>query len=66
MKIILIAWFIVDGNAAGTAVTAGNVRSIRPGFGLSPRHMPDVIGRRAARDLRRGDPLSWEMLAEEC
>ena len=58
--------YVVADIPEGTAVTAENVRSIRPGFGLSPRHMPDVIGRRAARDLKRGDPLSWEMLAEEC
>jgi len=48
---------------AGAAITPANVRSVRPGFGLAPKHLPDVLGRRAARDLKFGEPLSWDMLA---
>jgi N-acetylneuraminate synthase len=44
-------------------LTAGDVRSIRPGFGLAPKHLPDVLGRPAARDLTRGEPLAWDMIA---
>lgn len=51
--------------AAGEPLTVGNVRSIRPGFGLEPKHLPAVLGRRAARPLRRGEPLRWDMLAPE-
>ena len=46
----------------GEALTPANVRSIRPGHGLSPKHLPDVLGKAAARDLKRGDPLDWSML----
>jgi N-acetylneuraminate synthase len=49
--------------AAGEAITERNVRSIRPGFGLAPKHLPEVLGRRAARDLAFGEPLSWDALA---
>jgi N-acetylneuraminate synthase len=38
------------------------VRSIRPGFGLAPKTLPDVLGRPAARALKRGEPLAWEMM----
>ena len=48
---------------AGEPLTAANVRSIRPGFGMAPKHLPDVLGRRAVRRLNRGEPLSWDMLA---
>ena len=39
-----------------------NVRSIRPGLGLAPKHLTSVIGKRATRDLVRGTPLSWELV----
>ena len=45
------------------ALTPGNVRSIRPGFGLAPVHLPSVLGRAAARPLSKGEPLSWDMIA---
>ena len=55
--------FVVEPVAEGEALTASNVRSIRPGHGLAPKHLPEVIGRRARRALERGEPLSWEMIA---
>lgn len=48
--------------AEGEALTAHAVRSIRPGYGLPPKHLPDLIGRRAARDIRRGEPMTWSMV----
>lgn len=47
---------------AGETLTEANVRSIRPGYGLAPKHLPEVLGRRAARDLARGEPLAWAMV----
>jgi N-acetylneuraminate synthase len=55
--------FAVRDIAAGAALTAENIRSIRPGYGLPPKHLPELIGRRAARDLRRGEALDWTMIA---
>jgi N-acetylneuraminate synthase len=54
--------YVVADVRAGEAVTSAHVRSIRPGYGLAPKHLPEVIGRRAARDLKRGERLSWDML----
>lgn len=48
---------------AGAALTEDAVRSIRPGFGLAPKHLWDVLGKTAARDLKRGEPLDWSMVA---
>jgi N-acetylneuraminate synthase len=48
---------------AGEPLTRAHVRSIRPGNGLPPAHFDEVLGRRAARDLKRGEPLAWDMLA---
>lgn len=54
--------FAVRPIAAGEAFTAENVRSIRPGDGLAPKHLPTILGRRAARALERGEPLSWDVI----
>jgi pseudaminic acid synthase len=54
--------FVVKDMKAGEMFTEENVRSIRPGYGLHPRHLNDVLGRRAARDIKRGTPLSWELI----
>ena len=43
--------YVVADVQAGEVLTPANVRSIRPGHGLAPKHLPQVIGKRAARDL---------------
>ncbi len=50
---------------AGSLITSENVRSVRPGFGLAPRYYDTVMGKQAARDLKFGEPLDWNDLAEE-
>lgn len=55
--------YVVADVAAGEILTPAQVRSIRPGFGLAPKHLPEVLGRRAIRPLTRGMPLRWDMLA---
>ncbi len=54
--------FAVADIRAGESLTPANVRSIRPAAGLHPRHLEEVLGRRAACDIARGTPLSWELL----
>jgi N-acetylneuraminate synthase len=54
--------YVVSDVAAGEELTRENVRSIRPGHGLPPKHLPEVLGRRAARNLKRGEPLDWPSL----
>lgn len=56
--------FVVRDVRAGETLDAANIRSIRPGHGLHPRHLPEVLGRKAARDIERGTPLAWEHLHE--
>ncbi len=56
--------FVVKDVKAGEAFTAENVRSIRPGQGLPPKHLKDILGRKARRDLDRGTPLDWSAITE--
>lgn len=54
--------FVVRDVGAGEVFTAENVRSIRPGYGLHTKHLEEIIGRKATRDIRRGTPLSWDLV----
>lgn len=51
--------FVVEDIEEGDSFTEANVRSIRPGHGLAPKHLPTVLGSTAAQNLERGTPLSW-------
>jgi N-acetylneuraminate synthase len=57
--------FVVEDVAAGDPLTADNVRSIRPADGLHTREYQRVLGRRAARSIKRGTPLTWELLERD-
>jgi N-acetylneuraminate synthase len=54
--------FVVEDVAKGQLFTAENVRSIRPAHGLHTRHLTEILGKRAARDVQRGTPLSWDLI----
>ncbi len=45
----------------GDRLTTENVKSIRPGYGMSPKHLPEIIGRVATRHISRGTPMSREL-----
>jgi len=55
--------FVILDVKQGDPFTEENVRSIRPGYGLPPKLLPEVIGRRAAQDIPRGTPLDWSLIA---
>ncbi|MEO8207363.1 MAG: pseudaminic acid synthase [Chthoniobacterales bacterium] len=54
--------FVVEDIDSGELITEKNIRSIRPGTGLAPKHLEAVIGRKTKQKLTRGTPLSWEHL----
>lgn len=56
--------FVVENIRAGDVFTAQNLKSIRPGYGLHTRHLSEIIGRRAKRDVARGTPVSWDLLED--
>ena len=61
-KIFRRSLYAVKDIPSGAQLTAENVRSIRPGFGLPPKHLPDILGRRAGRPIARGTPINWSLL----
>ena len=54
--------YIAEAMQAGDILTRGNLRSVRPGFGLAPKHFEAVLGLPVARDIAAGTPLSWDLL----
>ena len=56
--------YVVKDVAAGEAITEAHIRSIRPGRGLEPKHLKSVLGKKAAKPLKRGQPLDWSMVVE--
>jgi len=54
--------FVVKDVKAGETITHDNVRSIRPGFGMHPKHLSEIVGKTFEQDLEKGTPLSFEMI----
>jgi N-acetylneuraminate synthase len=54
--------YVVADIAAGERFTPKNIRSIRPGYGLAPKHLPEILGQAASRDFARGTALSLDMV----
>jgi sialic acid synthase SpsE len=47
---------------AGDILTSDNLRAIRPGLGLPPKFLHQVLGKRVNRNTARGTPLDWSLL----
>lgn len=54
--------YIVEDMKAGDVLTASNLRAIRPGYGLPPKFIDQLMGKRVSRDVSRGTAASWELL----
>jgi len=55
--------FVVKDIKKGEKLTEENVRSIRPGFGLHPKHLKNILGKKAKKDTQRGTPLTWDLIS---
>jgi len=60
-KVFRRSLFAVRDIRKGEILSEENVRSIRPGFGLLPKYLEDVLGKRAKKPIRKGTPLRWNM-----
>ncbi|NJL50244.1 MAG: pseudaminic acid synthase [Blastochloris sp.] len=54
--------YAVEDIPEGEPITGSNVRSIRPGYGLPPKHLPGLLGRRARARIARGTPMAWSLV----
>ena len=54
--------YVVEDMKAGEVITEKNVKSIRPGYGLHPKHLSEIIGKKFKQDLDKGSRLSFELI----
>ena len=54
--------YVIKDVKAGDVITEENVRSIRPGFGLHPRYLPQIIGCIFSKDCKKGERFSFDMI----
>lgn len=52
--------YIAEDMKTGDIITEKNVRSVRPGYGLHPKYLNDLLGKKVNRDLEKGDRMKWE------
>jgi pseudaminic acid synthase len=56
--------YVVKDIKKGETFTRENIKAIRPGFGLHPKYLPEILGKKACRDLSKGDRLRWEDISD--
>ena len=56
--------FAVKDIAAGEIFTEDNIRSIRPSNGLSPKHLKEILGKKASVKIEKGTPLNWDLIGQ--
>jgi N-acetylneuraminate synthase len=57
--------YFVNDLKSGSVIKPDDVRRIRPGFGIAPKFFNDVIGKVTVRDIKRGQPVTWNMIKEK-
>ena len=55
--------YAVKDIAPGESFTKDNLRCIRPGHGLMPKHFDALMGRQAKQPIKRGTPMTWSVIA---
>lgn len=55
--------YVVEDLKAGDVLTSANLRAVRPGLGLAPKHLEQLLGRRVSRDVARGTAASWDLFS---
>jgi len=46
----------------GEIFTEENIKSVRPGYGLHTKYKPEILGKKARKELKLGDRLSWDVI----
>lgn len=58
------SFYFVNDLKVGHVIAADAVRSVRPGFGLAPKYLEQVLGKAVMRDVKCRIALSWDLLID--
>ncbi len=50
--------YVAEAINKGDIITEASIRSVRPGFSLHPKHLPEILGKTATRDLKKGERIT--------
>ena len=54
--------YVAENMKKGEVITEINVRSVRPGYGLHPKYLPEILGKKVNRDIEKGTRFAWEFV----
>lgn len=61
-KVFRRSIYFVENLKSGEKITPSSIKRIRPGFGVPPKHFDELIGMKVIRDVKRGEPVTWDSL----
>ncbi|WP_017152813.1 pseudaminic acid synthase [Bacillus bingmayongensis] len=54
--------YVAQDMKAGDLFTSENIKAVRPGYGLAPKYLPILLGRKVKNDITKGTPVSWDLI----
>ncbi|MED1538287.1 pseudaminic acid synthase [Bacillus pseudomycoides] len=54
--------YVAQDMKAGDLLTIENIKAIRPGYGLAPKYLPILLGKKVKKDVAKGTPVSWDLI----
>tara|TARA_A100001015_G_scaffold315353_1_gene426974 strand:- start:820 stop:1857 length:1038 start_codon:yes stop_codon:yes gene_type:complete len=59
-KVFRRSLYFINNLKKGDKIKESDIRRIRPGYGLSPKHYDEIIGKKLTKSVEKGDPVSWD------
>ena len=57
--------YFVSDIKSGEKIKSTDIRRIRPGFGIPPKHFDEIIGKTVTKDVSRGEAVRWELISND-
>jgi pseudaminic acid synthase len=57
--------YVVNDIKKGDAFTTVNIKSIRPGHGIAPKFYPDILGKKATKNITKATALTWDLISQQ-
>lgn len=64
-KVFRRSLYFVSDIKSGEKIKSTDIRRIRPGFGIPPKHFDEIIGKTVTKDVSRGEAVRWELISND-